>query len=160
MQVKQSIVMAALIAALGSAVPALEAQDRHPHPVRQGSGWLLENSAALNLSEAQSARLQEIAQRLEERNRPLVARLRAAGVPMGPPPRRMSEEERRELHAKLQEHRPTLLQLRRNTHAAMQAAREVLTPEQLEMARELMREREGRERRDGNRGAPHRGSGR
>jgi len=138
--VKRSLLTAVMIAVMGTtATPALEAQDRRAHPPRQASGWLLENRDALGLSDAQVARLHEIAQQLEERNRPLVAQLRTAGIHLGPPQRELSETERREMHARLQEHRPTLQQLRENTHVAMKAAREVLTPAQLQRAGELMR---------------------
>jgi len=140
--VKRILLTALAAVLLGTSVPALEAQDRRAHPPREGSGWLLENRAALGLSEAQVVRLEEIARQLEARNRPLLAELRAAGIPLGPQRSEMSEEERRELRARLQQYRPTLMQLRQNTHAAMRDARAVLTREQLQRTRELMRARE------------------
>lgn len=151
---------AMLAAALAFQTPALEAQERRPHLPAQGSGWLVQNRAELGLSDAQVARLHEIAQQLEERNRPLIAELRDAGVPMGPRRREMTAEEQRELHAMLREHRPTLLQLRQNAQAAMQEARAVLTREQMQRARELMRDREERDGRRERGRSPHRGSGR
>jgi hypothetical protein len=160
MNVKRSLLTAVMIAVMGTATSGLEAQDRPAHTPRQASGWLLENREALGLSEAQVTRLHEIAQQLEEQNRPLVAQLRTAGIHLGPPQRALSEAERREMHARLQEHRPTLQQLRENTHAAMKAAREVLTPAQLQRAGEMMRAH-GPARGSGERGrAPRSGSGR
>jgi hypothetical protein len=141
-EVKRTLLAALCAVVLGGSVPALEAQDRRAHPAREGSGWLLENREALGLSQSQVTRLEEIARQLEALNRPLLAELRAAGIPLGPQRSQMSEEERRELHARLQQHRPTLMQLRQNTHAAMRDARAVLTREQLQRTRELMRARE------------------
>jgi Spy/CpxP family protein refolding chaperone len=125
----------------------------------RAAGFLLRHRAELGLSDEQVARMNAIAARLQEQNRPLVDRLRAAGLPVRPQQRthlrEMTPEQRRELRAKFEEHRPTLQQLRANTRAAVEEARAVLTPQQQERARTLMRERKGEHRgkgRPGDRG--------
>lgn len=116
----------------------------------RAAGFLLRHRAELGLSDEQVAHMNAIAARLQEQNRPLVERLRAAGLPMRPQERtrlrEMTPEQRRELRSKFEEHRPTLQQLRANTRAAVDEARAILTPEQQERARALMRDRKGEHR--------------
>jgi Spy/CpxP family protein refolding chaperone len=147
----------ALLAAL-AVVPAplpVEAQTTQRDAVPRAAspaqakpfGLMMQNREQLGLTDQQIARLEGIAQRLEQQNGPLLQRLREAGIPVRPERRdgvrEMTPEQRRELRERLEAHRPTLMQMRQNTHAAMEEARVVLTPEQQERMREIMRQRDG-----------------
>jgi Spy/CpxP family protein refolding chaperone len=159
--------MAALMAAPAPAfaqqqptTPRVEGEaHRHGPAQRPAFGFLFQHRAELGLTDQQMARLQQIAQRLEQQNQPLLQQLRDAGIPVRPERRDgvrdMTTEQRSELRTKLEAHRPTLVQLRQNTDQAMQEARTVLTPEQQERMRELMRQRaaEMRQRQAGESGA-------
>jgi hypothetical protein len=109
-------------------------------------GLLMENRVQLGLTDQQMGRLQQIAQRLEQQNAPLLQQLRDAGIPVRPERRDgvrdMTPEQRRALRDRLEAHRPTLMQLRKNAHTAMQEARNVLTAEQQERLRVVMRQRD------------------
>lgn len=142
-----AVLLLAPLPALGQqAAPTdtTSAAARAPHAPHSGVDLLLRYRAELQLSDEQIARLQAVAQRLEERNRPLLEQLRAAGIPLRRERRdevhRMTPEQRQALHEKLREHRPTLERLRENMEAAMREARAVLTPEQQERFRALLRE--------------------
>jgi hypothetical protein len=168
------------LAATLAAVPlSLEAQQPQPRPLPQAEaprphgpadrpalGFLLQHRAELGLTDNQIGTLQQIAQRLEQQNEPLLQQLRDAGIPVRRERRdgvrEMTPEQRRELRQRMETHRPTLMQLRQNTNTAMQQARDVLTAEQQERMREIMRQRstEIREQRQGARdGTGPRGQG-
>jgi Spy/CpxP family protein refolding chaperone len=159
----------ALVAALIAAPAPVLAQQPQPMPLPRAEmgpramqgpplGFLLRNQAELGLTDEQITRLQQVAQRLEQQNQPLLEQLRAAGIPVRPERRQgvreMTPEQRRELRQRLEAHRPTLMQMRENAHTAMQEAREVLTPEQQQRMRELVQARgaELRGQRQGSRG--------
>lgn len=125
-----------------------------PHGAAVGS--LLRYRTELQLTDAQIARLQAITQRLEAQNQPLLQRLRDAGIPVRPERRarvrEMTPAQRQELRRKLEANRPTLQQLRQNMHGAMREAREVLTLEQQQRMRELMREHRSKHGKQGPHG--------
>ena len=124
----------------------------------------------LQLTDAQVARLQEIGRRLQERNAPLRAQLATQREQYKGQRRtqmeRLSPEQRRDTLRSLREGtsrrdipepmRATITQMRTNIQASMQEAQNVLTPQQKERARELMKqsraERGGRMQREGRRG--------
>jgi Spy/CpxP family protein refolding chaperone len=146
-----------LLAMLAAAPAPVVAQGQTPPPQRETGprmggpqegrpfGLLMENREQLGLTNQQIARLEQIAQRLEQQNGPLLQQLRDAGIPVRPERRDgvrdMTPEQRRALRDRLEAHRPTLMQMRQNTHTAMEEARGVLTPEQQERMRDLMRKR-------------------
>ena len=113
------IPLAALL--LAAPVPALgqtrDAPPRSPRGMtergaeRKPLDLLLRHREEIGLTDAQITQLRNIAERLEEQNRPLIEQLRAAGVPMqrrGMKPRgdasgtqrRMTPEQRREIREK------------------------------------------------------------
>jgi hypothetical protein len=136
-----------------------------PHHWSRGHGpveKLLRHRAELNLSAAQVARLEEINQRMEERNRPLVRQLVEMRREWGPEFRRsrreMTPEQREELHRRMKEARPLFERIHENNRAAMREVGEVLNEEQKVMVREMVRkahEKHGR----GKRGEPGRHDG-
>lgn len=106
---------------------------------------LLERQSDLQLSADQVARLEEIAASLEEKNRPHIEALQARRAE-----RQAVEDAQRLDRAAMREH---MLEVRANVRASSQAAREVLTAEQQERLRGLLKERmEQRRNRRGTRG--------
>ncbi len=94
---------------------------------------LLAQRAELNLTEEQVRRLEAIQAEMEEKDRPLVARItELRGAPLGEPlaMRSMPPEEWQRLYEKMPELQPLMTQLRENHWQAIAQAREVLTPEQ------------------------------
>jgi hypothetical protein len=117
---------------------------------------LMEVRGELGLSDAQVARLQSIAGRLEETNRPLreelLRRWQAVREERRAELMRMTPEQRQaELRRVRQQGpppvpeslRPLVQRMRRNIAGAMREAGTVLTPEQKARARALVRERRG-----------------
>lgn len=147
-----------LLAALLLAAPAAAQRGPDGPPPRHGPvEILLRNEAELGLTPAQTERLEEIRRAMEERNRPLVARLME--IRQGVHPRRPAEPptpaQRAELRRAAREARPLMQQIRANNRAAMREVGALLTPEQKERVRELVMER-ARRRGEG----PHRPHGR
>jgi hypothetical protein len=140
--------------------PRPDAEQRVQSPQRLPIGFLLRHRAEIGLSDQQITRLEGIAALLEQQNKPLLDQLRSAGIPIRPERRdgvrQMTEEERRQLRVRLEEHRPTLLQMRENMSAAMTEVRSVLTREQQQRVRELMPRPAADARRDGRRSDPPR----
>lgn len=105
---------------------------------------LMRHREALELTDRQIARLEAIAGRLEQRNRPLLERLRVAGLPVDAEERSavqdMTRRERMALRRAFQQERPTLRRLRANTRIAMEQVLRTLTPRQRMKARELLRD--------------------
>lgn len=142
-----------LVLALLAAPAALPAQ-QHPSPPR-GDGaksahegpveMLLRRSERLGLSEAQVARLEEIGRRMEETNRPLVARLlemrRGLRADFRHDPDEMDPAERAEYRRRLEAARPLMREIRENNRAAMREVGEVLTPPQKDEVRRMLRDR-------------------
>jgi hypothetical protein len=164
-----------LLAMLAAAPAAVLAQQPMPlpraetaapaHGAKQGAavGFLLQHRAELGLTDQQISRLQQIAQRLEQQNQPLLQQLRDAGIPVRPERREgvrdMTPEQRQQLRQRMEAHRPTLMQMRENTRTAMEEARGVLTSEQQQRMREIARESapELRDKRQGPNQPPPRG---
>jgi Spy/CpxP family protein refolding chaperone len=101
--------MAAALAAAPAVLPAAAHAQEQGTPARERGpgafGGLLRHRAELNLTDDQVRRLESIRQRLEEQNRPLLERLRAAGVRRGPgarPGRGPSEQRRAELRRRVE----------------------------------------------------------
>ena len=130
---------------------------------------LMEVRGELGLSDAQVGRLQAIAARLEETNRPvreeLVRRWQAVREERRAALMRMTPEQRRAELRRIREQgpppvpeslRPLVQRMRGNIGAAMREAGTVLTPGQKARARALIRERRGGEMGPGMR----RGAGR
>jgi Spy/CpxP family protein refolding chaperone len=165
------LVIVLLIPLLLLAAPApADAQQNHPPsptarerglPPYAGVGFLLRHRAELQLSDDQIRRLREISARLDEQNAPLVQQLREAGIPVHPARRgrveQMTPAEKKALRKKLEEHSPTLHQLRENTVSAMAEARRVLTTEQQDRFRQLLEE-EHRRRSEQQRSSAETGS--
>lgn len=129
------------------AADVLDAREQRPFDL------LLEARAELGLSAAQVTRLQAIAARLEETNRPLrdelVRRWQAVREERRAELMRMTPQQRRaELRRVRQQGpppvpesmRPVVQRVRQNVAAAMHEARDVLTPEQKARARAMVRE--------------------
>lgn len=185
----QRLLYALFASALAAAPATLAAQTQEParseargamhrfDPVAR----LLARKAELGLSADQVARLEAVQAKMQERNRPLVEKLRAARAefrgdgearpreltpgqreelrkrwesmtPEQREERRKQREERRaEMRKRMEEIRPVVEQLRENHRQAMTEARAVLTAEQQARLEEL------RGRRAGERGGdPHR----
>jgi Spy/CpxP family protein refolding chaperone len=155
----------ALAAALLLGAAPAAAQDDGPPPrgaemlerrEQRPFDMLMEVRGELGLSDAQVGRLQSIADRLEETNRPLREELlrrwqavreerRAALMRMTPEQR---QAELRRVRGQRpppvpESLRPLVHRMRRNIGEAMREAGTVLTPRQKARARELMRERRG-----------------
>jgi hypothetical protein len=120
---------------------------------------LMEVRGELGLSDAQVGRLQSIAARLEETNRPLreelLRRWQAVREERRARLMRMTPEERQEELRRVREQgpppvpenlRPLLQRMRGNVAGAVREAGTVLTPRQKARARQLIRERGGRMR--------------
>lgn len=133
---------------------------------------LLDHRRDLGLTADQVTRLQGIARSLEAQNRPLREQLRrqreayfaarrAQIARLSPDARRDTlrrlRDERGKPHPLPPEMRPVVEQMRANTHAAMEDAETVLTPDQKERARALYRAQ--RERMREQREAEDRGAG-
>lgn len=128
----------------------------------------------LQLTDAQVARVQEIGQRLQQRNAPLRAQLATQSEQFKAQRRaqmeRLSPEARRDTLRTLRQRgrrrdvpesmRAPMQQMRENTRAAMQEVQSVLTPQQKERAGELMRREHGRRGDEGQRGRGGRRGGR
>ena len=108
---------------------------------RDRIGYLLEHRADLKLTDAQVARLTEVRRRLEEQNRPLLARLdslRASRAKRDGRSGEPTDEGREAWRERRREARPAFRQLRANYRIAMRTVRDGLTPEQRDRARELL----------------------
>jgi len=118
---------------------------------------LMEARGELELSDAQVGRLQSIAARLEETNRPLREELRRRWEQVREERRaelmRMTPEQRQAELQRVREQgpppvpeslRPLVQRMRRNIAGAVREAGTVLTPGQKARARALIRERRGR----------------
>jgi len=129
----------------------------------------------LQLTDAQVARIQEIGQRLQQRNAPLRAQLATQSEQFKAQRRaqmeRLSPEARRDTLRSLRQDgrrrrqvpesmRVPMQQMRENTRAAMDEVQTVLTPQQKERARALMRQERGRRGEEGRRGQAGRRGGR
>src|SRR5690606_25044296 len=103
-------------------------------------------------------RLGEIERRMEERNAPLVARLvemrRRMRADFPRDRDEMDRAQREEFRRRAQEARPLLREIRENNRAAMREVGEILTADQKEEVRRMLRERreEHDRNRDGRRG--------
>lgn len=124
---------------------------KHHRPAFRG---LLAHRQELQLTDAQVARLQEIASRLEERNRPIRAQLAAQRAQFMAQRRaqmeRLTPEQRRDTLRRMREEgrrrqipqamRAPMEQMRANIRSAMEESQGILNAQQKERARELMRE--------------------
>lgn len=97
------------------------------------AGFLLRHCTALELTKEQVARLEDIERRLEEQNRPLKQHLmeedQAPSAPGGPVDSESRRKRAEQHHAQMQQ----------NAQHASEEAWSILTPEQQERARALMR---------------------
>lgn len=154
----------ALLLALAP-LPSL-AQGGPPGPGERRAGGrhgpvekLIGNREALGLSDDQIARLQEIDDRLRERNRPFVQKLieMRRGSHFDPRVKRgeMTPDQRAEFDRRIDEVRPLLSRIHENNVAAMREVGGVLTAEQKERIRSLLEE--GKRRHERDRSAPQRG---
>jgi hypothetical protein len=127
-------------------------EEREQRPFDQ----LMEVRGELGLSDAQVGRLQSIAARLEETNRPvreeLFRRWQAVREERRAELMRMTPEQRQAELRRVREQgpppmpeslRPLVQQMRRNIAGAMREAGTVLTPRQKAQARTLIRQRRG-----------------
>jgi hypothetical protein len=142
--------------------------------VGQGISVALEHRAQLNLTPEQVSRLETIQRELRARNEPLHQQLTAimpqhgmrgagparqgerpgmmgrmrgmhGGADSAAPARpRLSDEQRQEMRARMEQARPVMEQIRAHTRAAMEQAHGVLSDAQRQQLHELMRERGGR----------------
>jgi|SRR5690606_317169 len=146
-----------LILALASA-PAEVAAQGHREPgaaEHSRSGpveMLLRDRTRLELSAAQVERLEAIERRMEERNRPLVTRLvqmrRDIHSEFHGRDRELEPAEREEYQRRVERAKPLLREIRENNRAAMREVGEVLTSEQKERLREMLRTLHERRRAD------------
>jgi hypothetical protein len=156
------LLAAAVAALLLGAAPAAP-QDAAPPPrgaemldrrEQRPLDLLMEVRGELGLSDAQVARLQSIAGRLEETNRPLreelLRRWQAVREERRAELMRMTPEQRQAELRRIRQQgpppvpeslRPLVQRMRRNIAGAMREAGTVLTPEQKARARALVRER-------------------
>jgi hypothetical protein len=130
----------ALFAAVAAAPVALAAQtpaqERGPRATAAPAQRALALRAELGLSAEQVSRLEAIQQRLQAQNAPLIAQLRASGVPSERPA--MTPEQREARRKQVQEHgRARTPEQRQQMRERMQAR----TPEQREQMRERMQAR-------------------
>lgn len=116
-----------------------------PHHWARGHGAvekLLRHRAELNLSAAQVARLEEINERMEEHNRPLVRQLVEMRRHWGPEFRRsrreMTPEQRAELSRRMEAARPLMEKIHENNRAAMREVGELLNTEQKAAVRKML----------------------
>ena len=137
----------------------------HQDQGRRPFELLRRHRAELQLTDEQVGRLEAVARRLEERNAPLRAQLRQARERMVAERRaaleRLSPEARRDSVRRMREGmrrgevpqalRAPMEQMRANQRAAMEEAQQVLTAEQKERARALVREHMRERRESGQR---------
>lgn len=138
----------------------LEAQDSDTNATKQGPvGHLMRFQAELGLSPSQITRLQQIDERMDQQNQPLVARLsqvRATLRSLGEP-ERLSAEQRKYHDDQMGEFRRLLRRIEHNNHAAMKEVGEVLTPPQQERLGKLLKEQNAHSgRNDNSSSAPRR----
>lgn len=145
---RRFVMLAMLVSA--AAPTALSAQGRMPGAgvMQREAGpvdALLKYRTELGLTTDQTARLTAIGQRLEAQNRPLLEQLRAAGFGEMPERNRrvrdLTPAQRDQLRERMQAARPTFQQLRENNKGAREQVRAVLTPQQQDRIRSLMKER-------------------
>ena len=139
-----------VLAVLGAPVTLDAQRPARGEPERSEPGrhgpveMLLRDRERLGLDAQQVVRLEEIARRMEERNRPLVARLlemrRQIRAEFPVPSEEMSPPQREEFRRRLKDAHPLLREIRQNNDAAMREVGEVLTPPQKEQVREILRE--------------------
>lgn len=119
-----------------------EARESREGPV----DLLLRGRERLRLNDEQVARLQEIRARMEERNRPLVARLlqmrREIRAEFRGSPRKLDRARREEYERRVEAARPLLREIRQNNRDAMREVGEVLTRGQKEQLRRMLRDRD------------------
>jgi hypothetical protein len=137
----------------------LAAQSRDRRGMQEGPvERLMRFQGELALSPAQIGRLQEIDDRMDRQNQPLVAQLsvlrrqmRALG-----PPERLSPEARVQYQGHVGEFRRLMRQIEGNNHAAMKEVGAVLTQSQKESLRTLLRDHHNREQSNRRPAAPAR----
>jgi hypothetical protein len=147
---------AAPAAAQDAAAPPRGAEMLDRREQQRPLDLLMEVRGELGLSDAQVARLQSIAGRLEETNRPLreelLRRWQAVREERRAELMRMTPEQRQAELRRIREQgpppvpeslRPLVQRMRRNIAGAMREAGTVLTPGQKARARALVRERRG-----------------
>lgn len=162
-----------LLAGALIAAPALQAQTPEAQPMRGHAGpglaAMLRSHAELGLTAEQVARLEAIEAELRARNAPMREQLQALR-PEGMRERhrerhergarpQVTEEQRREMRARMEQARPLMEQMRANMQAAMERARAVLTEEQRARLETRMREHRREHRREGGHGMPGRHGG-
>jgi Spy/CpxP family protein refolding chaperone len=158
-------VLNALLACLTGLVLALpgaaRAQDpagtQDPAPLREGPlEWLLAARAELELTDEQTARLEEVRLRLHTRNEPLIRRLMVLRTEWQRERMLLRRSGAARESPRLQQIRTRsdvlYLQIQRHNRAAMAEVNRVLTPPQRQRVRALLEERRGR----GGPGAPMR----
>jgi Spy/CpxP family protein refolding chaperone len=153
------ILMLAL-AVLGSAAPLAAQRSPPPAEAREAAGrgpvqMLLRHRERLGLTADQVARLQAVDRRMEERNRPAVARLlemrRQIRADFPGRPRELEPARREEYRRRLEAARPLLREIRENNRVAMREVGDVLTPAQKGQVREILRRGRRHEGGDGER---------
>lgn len=154
-----------LILALLAAPEALSAQRSSEDSRSERHGpveMLLRRRERIGLSDEQVARLEEIGRRMEERNRPLVARLlemrRRLRADFPRDRDDMDEAQRKAYRRRVKAARPLLREIRENNREAMREVGDLLTPDQKDLVRRMLRDRhDDDDDRDGRKG---RGDGR
>ncbi len=128
---------------------------------------ILAQKDTLKLTGDQVAKLQVMQSRLEEKNSPLVKQIEAKRPPrpegdQAAPP---TDEQRQQWRQAMEELRPVMEQIRTNNRESMDAALKLLTTDQQNAVREMMRSRRdgmrgrGMRRRGGSGGAGSRDGG-
>lgn len=130
----------------------VEAQRQPPHEGREAVSrrgpveLLLRNRDQLALSASQISRLEEIGQRMDLQNQPLIARLVEIrrGATGEPRPQHGTPEHQEANRRRMEEAKPLMDQIRKNNHAAMEEVGEVLTSEQKAQVKQIIDERRRR----------------
>lgn len=118
---------------------------------RSPVAFVIDHKADLQLSDDQVAKLQDIEKKVEDKNKPLVEKMRQAwGGGERPDFQSMSDEDRQALREKI---RPITQEIRDNDDAARQEANGVLTSEQKSKVEELMQQMRQQRRSGGGPGA-------
>jgi len=136
---RRALLVMAFLAVPG--VAAAQGPGGGPFMGRNSVNYLIENREQLKLTADQAKKLEEIGQKLLEKNRPIFEQMQAmrpAGGFQG-----LSQEER---EARRQAMAPLMEKLRANDEEAVKEALAVLSPEQQKVANQLLEERRGRMR--------------
>ncbi|MEN8375166.1 MAG: Spy/CpxP family protein refolding chaperone [Gemmatimonadota bacterium] len=170
MKLGKALVVGAFVALLLPATGSAQRGPRGMHGQRQAGTpmeRLLEHRDELGLSDEQVLEMERLRDELRAENAPYRERIEAVREELGlaldrsgsgPP----SDEERAKLHDFRQRTRDDMRAMMDNSRAGMDAARELLTDDQRESARDLMRagaRHQGRRGMRGSRGAGHEGKG-